>query len=75
MKVAKRVKFVKNVISIERKKIGSFVLSMRELIRKSGGPISEDLICKPVNIYEQVAVILCSSGTTGRSVNLRNGEG
>jgi hypothetical protein len=68
VKVAKRVKFVKNVIAIERKKVGSFVLSMRDLIKKATGSV-EDVIAKPVDIYEKVAVILCSSGTTGKFIN------
>lgn len=58
---------MKNVILIEGKKIDNFTISLTELIKKHEN--SEfDLqarIGQKVDIYNQIALIMCSSGTTG----------
>lgn len=65
--VAKKLKFVRNVILIEGRKIDNFVVSLNGLIRKHEKVEFnvEDFICGEVDTRDQSALIVCSSGTTG----------
>lgn len=68
MAVCKQLNYVKNVISIDETKTDQFVLSLNELIWKhqsSNFNVDESVAAK-VNIQDQVAMIFCSSGTTGQ---------
>jgi 4-coumarate--CoA ligase len=66
-KVCRRLKYVKNVIVIEGKSSGNFVLSLPELIKKHGYSEFDvqKSVHRKVDVYNQVALIMCSSGTTG----------
>lgn len=58
---------VKNVILIEGKKFDNFTISLTELIKKYEN-FEFDLeahLGQKVDIYNQTALIMCSSGTTG----------
>lgn len=65
--VCKRTGYVKNVILIEGKKIDDFTISLAELIKKHEKNEFDLQKCvdQKVDIYNQTALIMCSSGTTG----------
>lgn len=65
--VCKRLNYVKNVILIDGKKIDNFAVSLNDLIKKHEND-DFDLqkhVDQKVDIYNQTALIMCSSGTTG----------
>lgn len=66
--VCKQLGYVKNVLLIDGQDNDQYVLSLSALTeRQNNVEFSiEDHVSKVVNIHEQVAVIFCSSGTTGQ---------
>ena len=65
--VCKKLKYVQNVILIEGKEIDTFTLSLTELLKKheKNDFDVQKQVSKKVDIYNQTALIMCSSGTTG----------
>lgn len=63
----KRLKFVQNVVLIEEKISDKFAISLSGLIKKYEklNFNIEDHVCGEVDISDQTALIICSSGTTG----------
>lgn len=63
----KQLKFVRNVVVIEGKVSDKFVISLSGLIKKYEKLTFniEDHVCGEVDISDQTALIICSSGTTG----------
>lgn len=62
--VCKLLSYVKNVLLMDGKEID---LYLGGLIRKKQNEFNiEDYVSKSVNIHDQVALIFCSSGTTGQ---------
>ncbi|CAO1315847.1 unnamed protein product [Diamesa serratosioi] len=64
---AKKTNFVKNVVLLDGKTQDSLVISIQDLIKngKNDAFNVEDHVSQHVDIYDKVALILCSSGTTG----------
>ena len=67
IEVCKKLKYVQNVILIEGKGIDTFTLSLPELLNKhdKNDFDVQKQVGKKVDIYNQTALIMCSSGTTG----------
>lgn len=65
--VCRQLNFVKNVILIEGRKIDHFILSLGGLIKRQGVVDFdvEENVSREIDEHEQVAMIFCSSGTTG----------
>lgn len=65
--VCKQLDFVKNVIIIGGKTIDKFTISLEDFLKKYQKVDFEveELTAKKVDIHDQVALIMCSSGTTG----------
>lgn len=66
--VCKELKYVKNVFLLDEGKIDQFVLSLSGLIKQQNhiNFKVEDHVTKAVDTSNQVALIFCSSGTTGQ---------
>jgi acyl-CoA synthetase (AMP-forming)/AMP-acid ligase II len=67
LRACKTLKFVKNVILIDGKKIDKFAYSLEEFKKKYEKTDFnvEENVARKVDIKDQVALIVCSSGTTG----------
>jgi 4-coumarate--CoA ligase len=65
--VCKNIKTVRNVVLIEGQSIDNFIVSANGLIKKHGKSNFdvEDQVCHEVDIHNQIAMLFCSSGTTG----------
>ena len=66
--VGKQLKYLEKVILLDGTTIDSFIISFEELIKqheKSKFNV-EKYVSKAVDIHDQVAMIFCSSGTTGQ---------
>lgn len=65
--VCRQLNFVKNVIVLEGKSVDSFVISLDDFVKKhrNNNFDLEEFVLRKVNLKEQVASIMCSSGTTG----------
>ncbi|CAO1358050.1 unnamed protein product [Diamesa hyperborea] len=64
---AKKINFVKKVVLLDGKTQDSLVISIHDLIKNAEKESFnvEDHVSQEVDIYNQVSLILCSSGTTG----------
>jgi 4-coumarate--CoA ligase len=63
----RKLKFVQNVVMIGVKTIDNFAISLEDFVKKQE-KVSfnvEEFTSKKVDIADQVALIMCSSGTTG----------
>lgn len=76
--VCRQLKFVQHVVLIDGQPIDDFVISASDLVKthKSIRFHVDDFVCEEVDVRDQVAMIFCSSGTTGElrdfEKNLRN---
>lgn len=63
----RKLKYVKNVIVIGGQKVDNFAVSLDDFVQKYQKTEFkvEDFTSKKVDIHDQVALIMCSSGTTG----------
>lgn len=63
----KKLKYVKNVIIIGGKNVDDFAISLDDFIKKYEKIEFkvENFTSKKIDIHDQVALIMCSSGTTG----------
>lgn len=67
VRVCKKLKYVENVILIEGKSVDNFTLSLPELVKihENNDFDVQRSVNQKVDMYDQTALILCSSGTTG----------
>lgn len=63
----RQLSYVKNVIVIGGKSLDSYVISLKDFTKKHEKVVLnlEAQVSKKVNTKDQVALIMCSSGTTG----------
>lgn len=70
--VCKRLQYVQNVLLLDGRKINDFILSLNGLIKRQRHIEFNvnDHVSKIVDISKQVALIFCSSGTTGKLLSM-----
>lgn len=67
IEVAKKCDFIEKVILIDGETVDDYVVSLKDLIKKHESVKFniDEQVAQKVDMKEQVAVVMCSSGTTG----------